>query len=165
MEYLHNKKILGAFSDHILFVLLILIIISCERGNVLHEKYEYVGTSTGRIITFDYVKKKIDNGHKVYSFESCDSPSFFVCLYGDTTLAVPKIDLVVGAKWVVAGTKFKVTEIIITENIKNYVIVSESPIGEKLNIFFNDINGIWGIKLNDWEMYELLEPCGLGCKG
>ncbi len=151
---------------NILVAVLVTMTNACEKNSPMPEKYEYkyIGVNTGRVVTFDFVGKRVDNGHNAYSFEFCDTPSFLVCIYGEITLAIPKGVLKVGSSWDVAGVKFTVTDISSSGENVNYVIVSEPPSESKVSIFFNEFNGVWGLKFDDWEMYKSSNSCGLGCR-
>jgi hypothetical protein len=149
----------------VLSLLFVLITSACGKSDPVLEKsvYKYVGPDSRRVVTFDLRKKEVDNGHRVFTIKSCDQHSFRVCLYGETTLAIPNGQLKKGDTWEVAGSKFLVASIDSNERAE-YLIVSEPPSGEKLNIFFNETSGIWGLKLSgEQEIYKSADPCGLGC--
>lgn len=151
--------------QNILLAALVTTTYACEKHSPLPESYEYkyVGADTGRVITFDTGKREVSNGHRVFGFEFCDKPSFRICFYGEFTLAIPKGELKKGDAWQIAGSKFSVMTVNPSKEEVNYVITNYEDSGEKMYIFFNQTNGIWGLKLEEGEMFKLTDTCGLGC--
>lgn len=149
---------------NLLFVALVLMTSGCGNSTREIHEYKYIGQDSGRVLTFDVVDKEVDNGHRIYGFEFCQDSSYHVCLYGEFTIAVAKGGLNIGREWKVAGSKFSVVKIDQAPGtIYNYTILAESSRGS-MEIFFNEINGIWGLRLVGGEMFKSEGFCGLGCK-
>jgi hypothetical protein len=85
-------------------------------------------------------------------------------MYGDLTLAIPKGELKRGDTWEMAGSKFSVVSVSLSGEETDYVIAADvDNATEKLNIYFNQRRGIWGMKFGGGEMYRVEGSCGLGC--
>ena len=86
-------------------------------------------------------------------------------MYGEITLAVPKGELRRGDTWQIAGSKFSVASVSPSGEGMDYVIAADvDNATEKLNIFFSQRSGIWGLKFGGGEMYRVEGSCGLGCE-
>lgn len=154
------------WARNFLLAVVVAVLAACEKNGLELKKheYKYLGLDSGRVITFNLAKKDVDNGHRIFAIELCDMPSFRLCLSGEITLAIPKGELKAGNTWQLAGSKFSVASIETNNKSTNYIIVAESSAGEKMKIYFNEANGIWGLQLlEDGEMYKLVDSCGLGC--
>ncbi len=163
----HNARLLRNLPSKAREVLLpIVVAMACACNPNIEKKYEYryVGQDSGRVISFDLRDKEVDDGHRLFGLELCETGSYRICIYGEFTLAVPSGALEVGDEWQVAGSHFSVVAIEsgLDGAGKTYVIQSESE-GPKLEIFYSQDNGIWGMKLVDGELFKSKTRCGLGC--
>lgn len=156
--------IMVRFFVFVALIVLSVITAACGNSSIARHEYVYIGRDSGRVVTFDMLEKKVDNGHRVFGFEICKAKSYRVCLYGDITLAVPKGHLEVGDEWRVADADFSVIEAELEKDteIINYTVRTESY-GDEIYLFFNEVNGVWGMRMDGDEVYESVGHCGLGC--